>query len=280
LERARKAQPAGIDDSSSMPVLSMGMQPAFRLSVALNGLLGAALALSLMGIPSGPSTLTGVTGVENAGAARSSRAASSRKQAPSAEGSFRWSQLESTDYPTYIANLRSIGCPEATVRDIIAGEVESLYADRIGQLERALAGDQVHAPRRAEGELARLKTEEAGLVSLLLGMEPASVGDQGGNGLARSFIEDVPAADAFPLPMVFKEVNNTDLQLNEDQLAYLAVLRERFIQELGGSNADPDSPAYAANWSKSQPEIDDALRGAIGDEAFQNYQMALGNPAR
>ena len=32
---------------------------------------------------------------------------------------FRWSQLESTDYRQYIANLRAIGCPELTLRDII-----------------------------------------------------------------------------------------------------------------------------------------------------------------
>ena len=31
---------------------------------------------------------------------------------------FVWSQIESDDYATYIANLRRIGCPEPTVRDL------------------------------------------------------------------------------------------------------------------------------------------------------------------
>ena len=41
---------------------------------------------------------------------------------------FSWSQVESADYPTYIANLRSIGCPEQTIRDIIIADVNALYA--------------------------------------------------------------------------------------------------------------------------------------------------------
>jgi LysM domain len=43
---------------------------------------------------------------------------------------FSWAELESTDYPTYIANLRDIGCPEQTVRDIIIADVNALYAKK------------------------------------------------------------------------------------------------------------------------------------------------------
>jgi len=41
-----------------------------------------------------------------------------------------WSHVESPDYTTYIANLRSIGCPEPTIRDIIIADVNALYARR------------------------------------------------------------------------------------------------------------------------------------------------------
>ena len=41
-----------------------------------------------------------------------------------------WSHVESPDYATYIANLRSIGCPEQTIRDIIIADVNALYAKR------------------------------------------------------------------------------------------------------------------------------------------------------
>ncbi len=41
---------------------------------------------------------------------------------------FSWSQLEAPNYPTYIANLRNVGCPEQTIRDIIIADVNALYA--------------------------------------------------------------------------------------------------------------------------------------------------------
>src|SRR5450432_1529367 len=52
---------------------------------------------------------------------------------------FRWSQLEAEDYSTYIANLRAIGCPEQTIRDIIAADVASLYETKRRELESRLA---------------------------------------------------------------------------------------------------------------------------------------------
>lgn len=38
---------------------------------------------------------------------------------------FQWSQLESANYATYISNLRAVGCPEQTVRDIITADAAS-----------------------------------------------------------------------------------------------------------------------------------------------------------
>ncbi|PYJ08287.1 MAG: hypothetical protein DME25_01940 [Verrucomicrobia bacterium] len=44
---------------------------------------------------------------------------------------FRWAQLESEDYKVYIARLRSIGCPEPTIRDIIIADLDKLLAPEI-----------------------------------------------------------------------------------------------------------------------------------------------------
>src|SRR5262245_26886461 len=43
---------------------------------------------------------------------------------------FKWEDIESDDYPTYIANLREIGCPEPTIRDIIVADINQFYAKR------------------------------------------------------------------------------------------------------------------------------------------------------
>jgi hypothetical protein len=39
-------------------------------------------------------------------------------------------QVESPDYREYIANLRAIGCPEKTIRDIILADVNKLYEEK------------------------------------------------------------------------------------------------------------------------------------------------------
>lgn len=46
---------------------------------------------------------------------------------------FNWSQVESSDYRQYIANLRAIGCPETTIKDIIFTDILKLYAARRGK---------------------------------------------------------------------------------------------------------------------------------------------------
>ncbi|MDB6053692.1 MAG: hypothetical protein JWN25_1215 [Verrucomicrobiales bacterium] len=41
---------------------------------------------------------------------------------------FTWREIESPDYEAYIKNLRSVECPEATIRDIVLADVNQLYA--------------------------------------------------------------------------------------------------------------------------------------------------------
>jgi hypothetical protein len=44
---------------------------------------------------------------------------------------FHWSEVESPDYQVYVANLRAIGCPERTIRDLIVADVNELFAGRV-----------------------------------------------------------------------------------------------------------------------------------------------------
>src|SRR5882757_2123017 len=43
---------------------------------------------------------------------------------------FTWQQLESPDYQAYVTNLRDVGCPEQTIRDIIIADVNAMYTRR------------------------------------------------------------------------------------------------------------------------------------------------------
>jgi hypothetical protein len=47
-----------------------------------------------------------------------------------------WTTIESEDFKQYIANLRAVGCPEETIRDLIFAEVNKLYAPKLAVLMR------------------------------------------------------------------------------------------------------------------------------------------------
>ncbi|MCS7090752.1 MAG: LysM peptidoglycan-binding domain-containing protein [Verrucomicrobiota bacterium] len=88
---------------------------------------------------------------------------------------FHWSEIESPDYAIYVANLRAIGCPEQTIRDIIVADVNALFARR-----RALeiwtplqewwrAEPDPDKLAEAQAKLAALETERRALLTRLLG---------------------------------------------------------------------------------------------------------------
>jgi hypothetical protein len=75
------------------------------------------------------------------------------------------------------------------------------------------------------------------------------------------------------LPLVFQEVDLSQLNLNPDQLQAIEDLRQRFLDEIGGMNQDLKDTGYRERWNQSQPELDNDLRGMIGFAAFQDYQI-------
>lgn len=82
-------------------------------------------------------------------------------------GPLDWRAVESDDYPTYVANLRAIGVPEPTIRDIIVADVGQLY----DQQRAALAGQAGHlaSGRGFASAVAALDREEREVLELLLG---------------------------------------------------------------------------------------------------------------
>lgn len=92
---------------------------------------------------------------------------------------FRWSQLESEDYRAYIANLRGIGCPETTVRDLVVADVNNLFAARVKALVDGVTGRFWELTARAtdfeqlveekQRQLHDLREERAALFEALFG---------------------------------------------------------------------------------------------------------------
>jgi hypothetical protein len=73
---------------------------------------------------------------------------------------FNWQQVESADYRVYIENLRAIGCPEATIRDIIVADINELFAGRIKELVDGVTG-RFWDFMLNHGELEKLVEEKA-----------------------------------------------------------------------------------------------------------------------
>jgi hypothetical protein len=182
---------------------------------------------------------------------------------------FTWSQIESSDYGTYIANLRRIECPEQTIRDLIMADVDSLYASRREPLKQNMPGSDFAGRLALEQDLQALRDEETSLITALLGAPP------GAAATARSPRTWPGSPDVVSLPLAFQDVDPSAVKLSAEHAEALAGLRQRFMEEIGGANQDPSDPAYRERWQKAQPEIDDLMRGMIGINAYQDYQLAV-----
>jgi hypothetical protein len=192
---------------------------------------------------------------------------------------FNWTRIESDDYRVYIKNLRAIGCPEQTVRDIITADVDSLYKARGRQLRQKLTAlangpwsARLGSQSALEAELRRLPGEEEALIAELLGPQTAP--------LAEAAPAPAPAPRLRPsaekstsMPLVFANVDLASLHLDESRIQAISSLQQRFIQAVGGPDQDPNNPAYRERWQKAQPEIDNMLKGMIGINAFQQYDL-------
>jgi hypothetical protein len=95
---------------------------------------------------------------------------------------FEWRQLESEDYRTYILRLRSIGCPEQTIRDIIIADLDNLFAPRLAAIyprkkelkyweseDEELAND--HDQRAWQRQEAAIDREKREVVRELMGVD-------------------------------------------------------------------------------------------------------------
>jgi hypothetical protein len=96
---------------------------------------------------------------------------------------FRWSQLESADYRTYVRNLRNSGCPEATVRAIVTADVAAVYRLKSHEIEQKLAAlangswsvqlKSYDEQQALKARLQKMPVEENSEIAYLLGLASA-----------------------------------------------------------------------------------------------------------
>jgi len=89
---------------------------------------------------------------------------------------FQWRELESTNYEVFVANLRAVGCPEKTVRDLVLADLRAAFHARMRAESPAVpfwTGGRERARLEREGQEreTRLSAEFAALAKRLLGVD-------------------------------------------------------------------------------------------------------------
>lgn len=199
---------------------------------------------------------------------------------------FNWSEIESDDYPAFVANLRRIGCPELTVRDIIIADVNQNYAQRRAQ-EVVSAESQwwksepdLDATQAAVEKIIALDKEKEELLTKLLGpnwnVNFTSVSQRGSVAL------DGPVLGKLD-PEVKLKVEELSVNAGRKQIAYveaqraagkpldpveLARIRQEHRDELSKLLPPVAMEEYLLRYSANADALREQLRGfnATADE--------------
>jgi len=180
---------------------------------------------------------------------------------------FTWELVESPDYLEYIANLRAIGCPEETIRDIIVADVNKLYAAKKREargepkaFEYWKAGNPFMGQLDSEYMASARKLEEEKLAVLRqLGIEPDLKMQMGGV---------INAMDAMDTMFSFlpEEKQVGVMKLMQDMQADMAKAAE------GGAFDGEAVWAY-------QRKMETAIKEMLTPEEYRDYELRMSTTA-
>ena len=189
------------------------------------------------------------------------------EQAEGFQPRFRWGQIESEDYAKYIKNLRSVGCPETTIHDIVEADIGSLYEDRYHSvLSASQSFDEWRlGPRSLEREhslrqqIAALDEERVALLRGLFGedyrpskkLATRSVSDL----LERSHLGFLSPSLQESVMEIESEFESLDRQLRWDAVDW----------------TDPDALESALTENKARRR--EALAGVLGEEGLFELEL-------
>ncbi len=211
----------------------------------------------------------------NVAVARSSKAARSDKALKTVtvtrDKDFDWGSVESQDYLEYIQNLRGIGCPEETIRDIIIADINKLYASKIAALYPSAkdikfwrVDDRIARKEENERDDSRrdLEKEKRELIHQLLGINYDAE-------LAR--LSGRPNNDAERYGFLSPEKQEQAKTLRDK---YRQMERDLF-KDGGGWTAE-----NRAKFTALRTEREAEMTKLLGPEEFEQYQFRSSYTAR
>jgi hypothetical protein len=181
-----------------------------------------------------------------------------------------WRTVESEDYRAYIENLRAIGCPEETVRDIIIADINKLYASKVAALYPSpkdfkywRVEDRTARTEERERDKKRheLDDEKRELIKTLLGVDYDAE-------LARA--SGRPTDDDWRYGFLSPEMQEQAKTLHDK---YREMERAAFSD--GGM-----TPENRAKFLAVRAERDAEMAKLLGPEQFEQYQLRNSSTAR
>lgn len=209
---------------------------------------------------------------------------------------FQWSQLLTGDDESYAQNLRAIGCPESTIRDIITAAIahrfdqkrqEIVLANKQGRMDAttmksALAQSWQEQNQVINGVPGGTRSEApriSGSVVAAPAPSPSSAGALVATTAAGvpSMMRAIPSGSLPGYPNIHMPLALSDppesLGLSEAQKSAAIQVGNAFTDAVAKSNLDPADPAYHQLWKSTQQNADEMLRAKIGQEAFVKWQL-------
>jgi len=170
--------------------------------------------------------------------------------------------VESPDYRKYLANLRAIGCPEETIRDIISADLKQLYTSRkwnvVSPATRVVryweTNFSFNIGENEFNQLRQLENEYRSASYELLGTEP-------------------PKSESS-----FSEMNMTEMEVLR---GFGALADSKFDQLIDwqlrkydlGRTIDPTSASYVDDVLKVQAESEKELANILTPEELEQHQL-------
>lgn len=183
---------------------------------------------------------------------------------------FTWGEVESPDYHTYVANLRDIGCPEQTIRDIIVADVNAFFAKRAAtevktpdqQWWRSTPDAKLSA--EAESKLRALDKERRELLASLLGPEWSPQEALASSYRTASITLDGPVLGQLPA--------DTKQSINSVVLASQTRMEE-LLAKARAEGRNPTSAEFAALREQTRAELQKILPPAQLEEFLLRYSQ-------
>ena len=218
---------------------------------------------------------------------------------------FRWSQLEGTNgYWIFIANLRASGCPEATLEDIVRGDIDRAFSwerNRLGLNDSGTGPWSESQENQLIASLLGAKSANSAAAPVPETGNAAEDNNGGGSGETASSQSTAPKT-----PLFLQDVNWSALGFNASQQAAIAQVRQQYQNAMNAQNQNSGStasqnstpasendgnvnPGGGQNSSSAgqnnggatpQPSTetalqiaDDQLRGLLGAQAYAAYEQ-------